>query len=143
MKFGLLYLDLDHFKEINDTFGHEAGDQVLMEAAERIRACCKRDLDTISRQGGDEFCIIFTDCEGREQLTAVAEKLLLQFARPFRLADSLATVTTSIGISIFPDDGSIMKELEIASDRAMYAAKRAGRNTYMLSLTEAGRFLDS
>jgi diguanylate cyclase (GGDEF)-like protein len=128
--FGLLTLDLDHFKNVNDTFGHEAGDQVLREAAERIKTCCKRDLDTISRQGGDEFCIIYTDCGGREQLTAIAEKLLMQFAQPFQLADTQVDVTTSIGISIFPDNGTVIKELEIASDRAMYAAKKAGRNTY-------------
>jgi diguanylate cyclase (GGDEF)-like protein len=130
MKFGLISLDLDHFKNINDTFGHECGDQVLVEAADRIRSCCKRDLDTISRHGGDEFCIIFTDCVGKEQLTAVAETLLLAFAKPFQLPDAQINVTTSIGISIFPEDGMIMKDLEIASDRAMYAAKRAGRNTF-------------
>ncbi len=130
VQFGLLTLDLDYFKDVNDTFGHEAGDQVLLEAAERIKTCCKRDLDTISRQGGDEFCIIFTDCGGRDKLTALAEKLLEQFSLPFHLADARTEVTTSIGISIFPDNGSVMKELEIASDRAMYAAKKAGRNTY-------------
>jgi len=130
MKFGLFTLDLDDFKEINDTFGHEAGDQVLREAADRIRTCCKRDLDTISRHGGDEFCVIITDCVGKEQLSAIAEQLLLVFARPFQLADSLVDVTSSLGISIFPDNGTEMKELEIASDRAMYAAKKAGRNTY-------------
>lgn len=129
MRFGLLTLDLDNFKEINDTFGHEAGDRVLREAAERIRVCCKRDLDTISRHGGDEFCVIITDCGGKEQLTAITDRLLLQFARPFRLAGSLVTVTASIGVSMFPDNGTDMKELEIASDRAMYAAKKAGRNT--------------
>ena len=128
-QFGLLTLDLDNFKEINDSFGHEAGDRVLREAADRIRFCCKRDLDTISRHGGDEFCVIITDCGGREQLSAIANQLLDQFARPFHLADALATVTTSIGISIFPDNGTERKELEIASDRAMYAAKKAGRNT--------------
>jgi diguanylate cyclase (GGDEF)-like protein/PAS domain S-box-containing protein len=130
VQFGLLTLDLDYFKHVNDTFGHEAGDQVLLEAAERIKTCCKRDLDTISRQGGDEFCIIYTDCGSREQLTTIAEKLLEQFARPFQLADAQAVVTASIGISIFPDNGSVAKELEIASDRAMYAAKKSGRNTY-------------
>lgn len=130
MKFGLLYLDLDHFKEINDTFGHEAGDLVLIEAGERIKSCCKRDLDTISRQGGDEFCIIVTDCGGREQLAAIADMLLEQFALPFQVADTLLVVTTSIGISVFPDNGQVMKELQIAADRAMYAAKKAGRNTY-------------
>jgi diguanylate cyclase (GGDEF)-like protein len=129
MQFGLLTLDLDNFKEINDNYGHTAGDQVLREAADRIRVCCKRDLDTISRYGGDEFCIIYTDCSGREQLASIAEQLLVQFTQPFQIAGSLVSVTTSIGVSIFPDNGSEIKELEIASDRAMYAAKKAGRNT--------------
>jgi diguanylate cyclase (GGDEF)-like protein/PAS domain S-box-containing protein len=129
-QFGLLTLDLDNFKEINDSFGHEAGDQVLREAADRIKNCCKRDLDTISRHGGDEFCVIITDCGGKEQLSAIVDQLLVQFAQPFQLAGSLVKVTTSIGISIFPDNGTERKELEIASDRAMYAAKKAGRNTY-------------
>lgn len=141
-QFGLISMDLDNFKSINDTFGHDAGDLVLLEAAERIRACCKRDLDTISRQGGDEFCIIFTDCEGKEQLTAIAQELQLQFARPFRFTDILARVTTSIGISMFPDNGSAMKELEIASDRAMYAAKKAGKNTYRFSMYEGDGTID-
>jgi diguanylate cyclase (GGDEF)-like protein len=129
MQFGLLTLDLDNFKEINDTFGHEAGDQVLREAADRIRSCCKRNLDTISRHGGDEFCVIITDCEGKEQLSKIADQLLLHFTRPFQVAGTPVEVTTSIGVSIFPDNGTEMKELEIASDRAMYAAKKAGRNT--------------
>lgn len=130
MKFGLMYLDLDHFKEINDSLGHEAGDLVLVEAAERIKMCCKRDIDTISRQGGDEFCIIIADCGNRKHLTTIAEKLLKQLSQPFRLSGTQVKVTTSIGISIFPDNGAVMKELEIASDRAMYAAKKGGRNTY-------------
>jgi diguanylate cyclase (GGDEF)-like protein len=129
MQFGLLTLDLDNFKEINDSFGHEAGDRVLCEAADRIRACCKRDLDTISRKGGDEFCIIITDCGGNEPLSELAGRLLQLFEQPFLLDDTLIKMTTSIGVSMFPDNGSEMKELEIASDRAMYAAKKAGRNT--------------
>lgn len=127
-QFGLITLDLDYFKSINDTFGHDAGDRVLLEAAERIRGCCKRDLDTIGRLGGDEFGIIFTDCAGREQLAAIAAELLEQFTHPVQLAVTPVTVTASIGISIFPDDGTDMKALAIASDQAMYAAKKAGRN---------------
>ena len=130
MKFGLLYLDLDHFKTINDNLGHEAGDLVLVEAAARIKTCCKRDIDTISRQGGDEFCIIIADCGDREQLTAIAEKLLIQLSQPYFLTEVHVDLTTSIGISIYPDNGAVMKELEIAADRAMYAAKKAGRNTF-------------
>jgi diguanylate cyclase (GGDEF)-like protein len=131
MQFGLLTLDLDDFKEINDCFGHEAGDKVLREAADRIRACCKRDLDTISRLGGDEFCIICTDCSGREQLRYISEELLNQFELPFRIGDAAVVVTASLGISMFPDNGMEAKELEIASDRAMYAAKKTGRNICM------------
>ena len=129
LQFGLITLDLDHFKDINDTFGHEAGDLVLRDAAERIKACCKRDLDTIGRQGGDEFSIIFTDCGNREQLATITDELLQEFTLPFHLADKVAKVTASIGVSIFPDNGTEMKELQIASDSAMYAAKKAGRNT--------------
>jgi diguanylate cyclase (GGDEF)-like protein len=129
LQFGLLTLDLDNFKEINDSFGHDAGDQVLREAADRIRTCCKRNVDTISRHGGDEFCVIITDCGQKEQLSSIAEQLLLSFTRQFQLAESQVQVTASIGVSIFPDNGTEMKELEIASDRAMYAAKKAGRNT--------------
>lgn len=129
-KFGLLYLDLDHFKHINDTLGHEVGDLVLIEAGKRIKSCCKRDIDTISRHGGDEFCIIFNDCGGSESLTVIATELLHEFAQPFQIGNAMVDVTISIGISIFPDDGVEMKALEVAADRAMYAAKEAGRNTY-------------
>jgi diguanylate cyclase (GGDEF)-like protein len=129
MHFGLLTLDLDNFKDINDCYGHEAGDKVLREAADRIRACCKRDLDTISRMGGDEFCVICADCNDREQLAVISQELLNQFELPFQLGDALVEVTTSIGISMFPVNGTEAKQLEIASDRAMYAAKKAGRNT--------------
>lgn len=142
-KFALLYLDLDNFKDINDSLGHEAGDQVLIEVAERIRSCCKRDLDTISRQGGDEFCIIIDDCGDKDQLGAIAEHLLTQVARPFHVENTSVQVTVSIGIGIYPDNGAVMKELEIASDRAMYAAKKAGRNTYRFWRTDWGQAAQS
>lgn len=131
MKFGLFYLDLDHFKAINDTLGHEAGDMVLIETGERIRSCCKRDVDTIGRQGGDEFCIIITDCGERKQLEMIAEKLLHSFSFPFKVGNSDITVTASIGISMFPDDGTDPKSIEAAADKAMYSAKRSGRNTHI------------
>jgi diguanylate cyclase (GGDEF)-like protein len=129
--FGLLYLDLDHFKEINDAFGHETGDQVLLETAERVKSCCKRDLDTICRQGGDEFCILFTDCGERSTLDELAHKLLRVFTPHHKINGSEMQVTASIGISVYPDDGADPKSLEDAADKAMYAAKRAGRNTYI------------
>jgi diguanylate cyclase (GGDEF)-like protein len=130
MKFGLLNLDLDHFKTVNDTLGHESGDVVLQETAERIKSCCQRDLDTISRYGGDEFCIILTDCGERTELEELAKSMLQLLSKPIRNRDSDICITTSIGISIFPDDGTDAKSLAEAADKAMYSAKRAGRNTY-------------
>jgi diguanylate cyclase (GGDEF)-like protein len=131
-KFGLLYLDLDNFKVINDTFGHETGDEVLIESSERIRSCCKRDEDTVSRQGGDEFCII-ANCQEQKYLEEIAKHLLLAFSIPFRIGRVDITVTTSIGISLFPDGGTTPKSIEASADRAMYCAKRSGRNRYVLS----------
>ena len=131
VKFGLLYLDLDCFKEINDTLGHEAGDMVLIEAARRIKSCCMRDIDTISRQGGDEFCIIINDCGDQKQLGMIAQKLLDSFSNPFVVGNADVTVTTSIGISIFPNDGTDARTIEAAADKAMYRAKRSGRNTHI------------
>jgi len=130
MKFGLLYLDLDYFKNINDSLGHETGDEVLIEVSERIKSSCKRDLDTVSRQGGDEFCIIFTDCGDRNNLEVLAKNILLAFSDPIRVHNSDVQITTSIGISIFPDDGTDAKLLEQAADSAMYSAKKSGKNTY-------------
>lgn len=129
MKFGFMYLDLDNFKQVNDAYGHEIGDLLLIETSERIRSCCKRDLDTMCRKGGDEFCVIITDCGERYQLNDIAEKLLQAFSIPFRIHGTDIRVTISIGISIFPDDFAEPKALEAAADKAMYAAKRSGRNT--------------
>ena len=129
-QFALLSLDLDGFKNINDSLGHQAGDEVLVETGKRIRACCKRDLDTIGRLGGDEFSIIIADCGERKQLAAIAGKLLQQLSQPIQVNDTFIRTTTSIGISVYPLNGTDIKGLEIASDRAMYAAKKAGRNRY-------------
>jgi len=128
-KFGLLYLDLDNFKTVNDTFGHAAGDQILIESANRIRSCCKRDVDTISRQGGDEFCIL-ANCGERKYLEEIALHLLQAFSIPFRIGLSEVSITTSIGISLFPDDGAGPESIEAAADKAMYCSKRSGRNTH-------------
>jgi diguanylate cyclase (GGDEF)-like protein len=133
MKFGLFNLDLDHFKTVNDTLGHESGDFVLQETAERLKLCCQRDLDTISRHGGDEFCIILADCGERTELEDLAKTILQLFSKPIRYHDSDIRITASIGISIFPDDGTDSKSLVEAADRAMYSAKREGRNTFRLN----------
>lgn len=132
-RFGLMTLDLDNFKEINDSMGHEAGDQLLREAAERLKSCCRRDLDTVSRYGGDEFCIILDDCGDAGQIAGIAQAILSRLGEPLLLNGKSLHITSSIGISIFPDNGHTKKELEIASDRAMYAAKKAGKNGYKFS----------
>ena len=129
-RFALLYLDLDHFKEINDRFGHDAGDQVLVQAAERIRGCFRRETDTISRHGGDEFAVILLDCGERQDLVTRADRLIERFAPPLSINGAEVRVTASIGISVYPDDGEEAKALETAADRAMYQAKQANRNTY-------------
>jgi len=129
-KFGLIYLDLDRFKQINDTFGHETGDQVLIITAERIRQCCRRNYDTISRHGGDEFFIIIEEINGGESLAEIAESLCHKIGEPLELPGRQLCTSTSIGISVYPDDGDEPMELEMAADRAMYAAKQAGRNTF-------------
>lgn len=126
----IFYLDMDHFKAVNDIYGHEAGDQLLILSAERLKRCCKRDIDTVSRHGGDEFCIIIPDCGDRDQLTPLLDSILQAFSEPFSLIDQNINMSISIGIAIFPDNASQPKELQIAADRAMYAAKKAGRNRY-------------
>ena len=131
-KFGLFNLDLDHFKTVNDTLGHDAGDFVLQQTAEKLKLCCQRDLDTISRNGGDEFCIILTDCGERSELEELAKTILQLFTKPILYRDAEIHITASIGISIFPYDGIDSKSLIETADKAMYSAKRAGRNTFRL-----------
>lgn len=129
-KFGLIYLDLDRFKQINDTFGHETGDQVLIITADRIRQCCRRNYDTISRHGGDEFFIIIEEINGGESLAEIAESLCHKIGEPLELVGRQLRTSTSIGISVYPDDGEEPMELEMAADRAMYSAKQSGRDTF-------------
>lgn len=126
----VIYLDMDHFKDVNDIYGHEAGDELLILSAKRIKRCCKRDIDTVSRHGGDEFCIVIPDCGSREQIKPLVESILQAFSAPFSLFGQTICMSVSIGVAIFPDNASQPKELQIAADRAMYAAKKAGRNRY-------------
>ncbi|MDN3525887.1 diguanylate cyclase [Halomonas sabkhae] len=123
----LLYLDLDAFKPINDSFGHAVGDSLLQAVASRVQECM-RDIDTVCRQGGDEFVVLLAEINRPEDATRVAEKLLAVLGRPFCIHGNQFHVTLSIGISLYPDDADDADALMHNADTAMYHAKRNGRN---------------
>ncbi|HXH40859.1 MAG TPA: diguanylate cyclase, partial [Thermoanaerobaculia bacterium] len=124
---GVMYLDLDHFKLVNDSLGHSLGDNLLSEVAARLQTCV-RASDTISRLGGDEFTILLIDTSSSEAIAGVARKILQSLAHPFRVEGHELFVTASIGISIFPADGDEVETLLKSADSAMYRAKELGRN---------------
>ena len=126
---GVLFLDLDRFKNINDTLGHDIGDSLLVQVAERC-ASAMRETDTISRQGGDEFVIVLPDLEQSQDAAQVARKLTRALEKPFVLAGHELTVTGSIGIALYPDDGQTASELLKNADAAMYRTKAEGRNGF-------------
>ncbi len=128
-KVAVMFLDLDLFKDINDTLGHAIGDKLLQEIADRIRSTA-RASDTVSRQGGDEFVIMLPDMETTDAVAAIAVKLLETIAAPLWIDGNEIAVTTSIGISVFPEDGRDGNSLIKQADAAMYQAKKIGRNAY-------------
>ena len=125
----LMFLDLDHFKEINDTLGHDVGDLLLKDAALRLQSCV-RETDTVARMGGDEFTVILSELDDTETVQRVAQKILQRLAEPFRIDSEIAYVTASIGITMYPQDGSRLEHLLKNADQAMYAAKHQNRNCY-------------
>jgi diguanylate cyclase (GGDEF)-like protein/PAS domain S-box-containing protein len=128
-KFAVFFLDLDKFKDINDTFGHEAGDQVLQEIATRLRGCL-RQTDKIARMGGDEFYVLIEDLHDGCYAAEVAQKLLEEASRPFYINHRECRLSVSIGIGIYPDDGSNGAALLKNADDAMYRAKKRGKNGF-------------
>jgi diguanylate cyclase (GGDEF)-like protein len=127
--FALIYVDLDHFKRINDTHGHDVGDAVLVAVSNRLRSAV-REYDTVARLGGDEFAILLDTLDDTVEAETVARRVLASLAPPVRVAEQDLVVTASMGISVFPDGGDAADDLLRSADRAMYRAKRAGRNTY-------------
>ncbi|SES89966.1 PAS domain S-box-containing protein/diguanylate cyclase (GGDEF) domain-containing protein [Nitrosomonas marina] len=127
----LLFLDLDRFKDINDTLGHDKGDKLLREVALRLTSCVRK-TDTIARLGGDEFAIILPEIDDKSRIEAIARNIINKLSIPFKLDKKQANyyISTSIGIAIYPDDGIDMKALMKHADQAMYAAKLAGRNRF-------------
>ncbi|MCC6070525.1 EAL domain-containing protein [Massilia sp. GCM10020059] len=129
LRTAILFIDLDHFKEVNDTLGHHQGDVLLVEASERIRACV-RVTDTVARLGGDEFTVILSGLDESARSDLIAAKILDAMQAPFELGQEQAFVSASIGITLFPDDADDVDDLLKHADQAMYAAKGAGRNRF-------------
>jgi len=128
----VLYLDLDGFKEINDTLGHGAGDQILKEVAERLKDAV-REEDTVARMGGDEFLIALWHVTGADYATSVAQRAVKALSRPYSIDGNSAKITASVGFSIYPDHGEDAETLIESADLALYEAKRAGKNTCRIS----------
>jgi diguanylate cyclase (GGDEF)-like protein len=128
-KCALLFIDLDRFKVINDSLGHAAGDTLLVEVANRLRACV-RESDLVARFGGDEFVIVLNGISDREQIAVVARKILTALPPPIVLAGHECRTTGSIGIAVFPENGSDVQTLTKNADMAMYLAKEEGKNNF-------------
>ncbi len=125
----MLMLDIDGFKEVNDSLGHAWGDALLQEAAGRLRACV-REGDTVARLGGDEFVLLLGAVTDLRAVSRIAQDVLAAIQRPFRLGDDLVYVTASVGITQYPQDAADLGSLLRGADQAMYAAKRQGRNRF-------------
>jgi diguanylate cyclase (GGDEF)-like protein len=125
----LMFLDLDHFKSINDTLGHDAGDQLLKEVAKRLKSCVRK-TDTVARIGGDEFTVILEGIASNQDPIIVAQKIIDKLSTPFIAAGQEVFSGISVGITVYPDDGETARELLKYADRAMYRAKDLGCNNY-------------
>jgi len=133
--FGLLFIDLDRFKQINDSLGHSVGDEILKETASRLLSLI-REVDTLSRFGGDEFTIIVEDLKSGEDASILAQKILEVLAQPIYTGEHTLYVSCSIGISIYPDDNVNENKLLMYADAAMYRAKDEGKNNYQFYASE-------
>ncbi len=125
----ILFIDLDRFKEVNDTLGHDVGDSLLIEAAHRIRRCV-RESDTVARQGGDEFTVLLFELEDTARVSQIALNINEALAAPFELGDEMAFVSGSIGITLYPNDALEIDDLLKHADQALYVAKDGGRNRF-------------
>jgi diguanylate cyclase (GGDEF)-like protein/PAS domain S-box-containing protein len=127
LQMGLLFIDLDRFKEVNDTLGHDMGDILLMETSRRISSCI-RESDTVARLGGDEFTVILSEVEDTKNVERVAQSILKILTEPFQLGDEVVYISASIGITLYPNDAKNVEDLLKNADQAMYVAKNQGRN---------------
>ncbi len=131
----LMYLDIDHFQQINETLGHPVGDRLLQLVARRLQACVRLS-DTVCRQGGDEFVILLAEVDMVHDAALSAQKLIEAMAEPHLIDGDMLQVTLSIGVSVFPDHGLDAETVVKHADIAMYYAKRAGRNNYQMFTPE-------
>ncbi len=135
-RFGLLYVDLDGFKKINDTMGHDAGDELLIKVGSALEKTLRKE-DTVGRLGGDEFAVILSEIKVPEDVKQVGEKIVLAMGQPFRLKAGIAQIGASVGAVIFPDHEISMERLIKRADSAMYRAKAAGKSTCIMASTDA------
>lgn len=134
-RLAVFFIDLDHFKHINDSLGHKVGDALLCEVARRIRSCV-RESDTVARLGGDEFTVVLEDVHSARYVGRIAEKILSSTTLPFRIDDVEVNISPSIGISLYPADGRDLDMLIRNADAAMYHAKNSGRNNFQFYSVE-------
>lgn len=127
--FSLLLIDLDRFKQVNDSLGHHIGDLVLKQVAQRLAACV-RGVDTVARLGGDEFTITLAELKHKEDAAIVADKVISEIDQPFEIEGKIIHIGCSIGITTFPDDGKDLNAMLRNADKAMYDVKAKGKNAF-------------
>lgn len=132
---GLMLLDLDRFKPVNDTMGHNVGDQLLKSVAHRLQECV-REVDTVARMGGDEFTIILEGLTCEEDITLVAQRITTSVAEPYQLGEHSVTISVSIGITVYPTDDHEIDELLKHADAAMYRTKQQGGNGFQFHIPD-------
>jgi diguanylate cyclase (GGDEF)-like protein len=125
----LMFIDLDHFKPVNDTFGHRVGDSLLRAVAGRLGSCLRKE-DTVARAGGDEFVIVLGELHSADDAVLICDKVLKGLSQPFAVERHALSISCSIGVSVYPKDGRTLTELMTNADVAMYHAKKSGRNGY-------------
>lgn len=135
---GLMLLDLDRFKAVNDACGHDAGDQLLKAVADRFRSCV-REVDTVARMGGDEFAMILEGVSGQQDIVTVAQRIIQAIREPFLIDGQPQSVGVSIGITVYPKDDQSVDELLKHADAAMYRAKQRGGNTFQFHPIDENR----
>lgn len=128
-KIAVMFMDMDKFKQVNDTLGHDVGDSLLKQFAERVKGCI-REGDTLARQGGDEFTILLPEIQEEQDAVQIANRILSSFQEPWHIGEHIIHTTSSVGIAFYPKDDTTGHELMKYADNALYEAKESGRNNY-------------